>query len=65
MNLPYAQEHFKVLILKAGWVGGGGGGQLEKTFGLLWFNTMMINHNIKTTWQILLLSLKQLCVGDL
>lgn len=61
MNLPYAQGHFKVLMSKD-W---GGGAQLAKTFGLLWFNTMMMDHNIKTTCQILLLTLKQLRVGDL
>lgn len=62
MNLPYAQGHFKVLMSKDC---GGGGAQLAKTFGLLWFNTMMMDHNIKTTCQILLLTLKQLRVGDL
>lgn len=52
MNLPYAQEHLMVLMLKAG---GGEGAQLAKTFVLLRFNTTMINHKIKSTWQNLLL----------
>lgn len=43
----------------------GGGAQLAKTFRLLQFNTTMINHNMKTTCQILLLTPEELCVGDL
>lgn len=56
MNLPYAQGHFKVLMSKAcGW---GGGLCLQKHLSSSGFNTMMIIQSIKTTCQILPLTLK-------